>query len=218
MSPITSAVDETGLDPTRPPLVPLDLGELRRSLSVRPRARVTLAGLREAAVLVPLLVEPGVPERLIFIRRQEALRAHAGQIAFPGGKRDPGDRDLPATAVRETAEELGIDPAAVEVLGLLDDVPTPTGFVITPVVARVAGPVTLLPESAEVAEAFLVEVPRLLRPDVYRSGGTREFLGVSYEMHEYHLASRRVWGATARIVWQLLGVLAPHLRLGATAR
>jgi 8-oxo-dGTP pyrophosphatase MutT (NUDIX family) len=179
---------------------------------------VSLPGFRESAVLVPILVEPGQAERLILIVREPGLRAHAGQIAFPGGKREEADADLATTAIRETSEELGIAPAAIRVLGLLDDVPTPTGFVITPVVARVDGPVALRPAASEVAEAFLVELAELRRPATYRSGGVREFLGVRYEMHEYHVPgppespagsteARRVWGATARIVWQLLGLL-----------
>src|SRR5439155_22108653 len=115
-------------------------------------------GFRDAAVLVPILVEPRRQERLILTLRPENLRAHAGQIAFPGGKRDAGDPDLATTAVRETSEELGIPPACIQVPGLLDKLPTPTGYNVTPVVARVDGPVALAPSAAEVAEVFLVEV------------------------------------------------------------
>jgi 8-oxo-dGTP pyrophosphatase MutT (NUDIX family) len=186
---------------------PIDFAALVARLAERPRLEVRLDGFRESAVLVPILVEPDLPPRLIFIVREAAMRTHAGQIAFPGGQRDEGDVDLRATAIRETSEELGIAPAAIEVLGLLDDVPTPSSYVITPVVARVDGPVRLSPAPGEVAEVMLVELTALADPANYRCAGVREFLGVSYDMHEYRVAARVVWGATARMVCQLLDAL-----------
>jgi 8-oxo-dGTP pyrophosphatase MutT (NUDIX family) len=176
---------------------------------MRPREQVSLLGFRESAVLVPIVVEPGAPDRLLFTVRQADLSSHAGQISFPGGKRDPEDVDAAATAIREAAEELGIAPAAVEVLGYLDDVPTPSRFVITPVVARVQGPLVLRPNVGEVAAVFACELDELAQPHRYNDGGERSFLGVSYAMHEYHWEEHRIWGATARIVHQLLGLLGP---------
>ncbi len=158
-------------------------------------------------MLVPILSQPGLSDRLIFTVRRADLSTHAGQISFPGGKRDSLDVDAAGTAIRETSEELGIEPGAVEVLGLLDDVPTPTGFVITPVVARVDGPVELHPSSDEVALVFCSPLDELRRPDRYRHAGERTFLGVTYVMHEYQFEEHRIWGATARIVHQLLGAL-----------
>jgi 8-oxo-dGTP pyrophosphatase MutT (NUDIX family) len=186
----------------------IDLDALRERLRGRERLTLRLDGFRESAVLLPIVVEPGQPERLILTVRQGDLPTHAGQISFPGGKRDPGDPDLMATAIRETAEELGIEPAAVEVLGLLDDVPTPVGFVITPVVARVRGPITLRPSTREVAEVLVCELEALARPSIYVHQGTREYLGVVYTLHEYHWHQHRIWGATARMVHQLLATLA----------
>jgi 8-oxo-dGTP pyrophosphatase MutT (NUDIX family) len=184
--------------------VKVDGARLREKLSARPRESVKLDGFRESAVLVPILSQPDAADSLLFTVRRADLPTHAGQISFPGGKRDPGDTDLAATAIRETSEELGIEPAAVEVLGLLDDVPTPTGFVITPVVARIAGPVELRPSVSEVAAVFRCPLDELFRPECYRHEGTRSFLGVTYAMHEYHFEEHRIWGATARIVHQLL--------------
>lgn len=184
-----------------------DLETLRRRLQARARAAVDLDGFAPAAVLVPIVTEPGVPDRLLFTERRHDLSTHAGQIAFPGGKQDAGDADAAATAVRETAEELGVEPAAVEVLGLLDDVPTPSRFVITPVVARLRGPLRLAPNPAEVASVFAAEVDALAGPERYTSGGTRTFLGVTYEMHEYRWEPHRIWGATARMVHQLMTLL-----------
>jgi len=182
--------------------------QLRALLSERARQEVALPGFRESAVLVPIVVEDGAPERLLFTVRHADLSTHAGQISFPGGKRDPEDADAAATAIREAAEELGIAPADVDVLGLLGDVPTPTGFVITPVVARVQGPLRLAPNVDEVAAVFVCELAELAHPSRYANGGIRSFLGVSYAMHEYQWEQHRIWGATARIVHELLQVLA----------
>jgi 8-oxo-dGTP pyrophosphatase MutT (NUDIX family) len=185
----------------------LDAEALRTELATRTRERVLLEGFRESAVLVPIVVEPGMPERVLFTVRRAELPTHGGQISFPGGKRDPDDADAAATAIREAAEELGIAPANVDVLGLLDDVPTPTRFVITPVVARVRGPLALKPSVDEVAAVFACELAELAKPERYANGGTRTFLGVSYTMHEYRWEQHRIWGATARMVHQLLGLL-----------
>ena len=184
-----------------------DPDRLRQRLAVRARLGVSLDGFFPAAVLVPVVTEPGHPERLLFTERRHDLSTHAGQIAFPGGKQDAQDTDAAATAIRETSEELGIEPAAVEVLGLLDDVPTPTRFVITPVVARLRGPLIMEPNPAEVASVFAAELSAMVDPARYTSNGSRTFLGVTYEMHEYRWEPHRIWGATARIVHQLMTIL-----------
>jgi 8-oxo-dGTP pyrophosphatase MutT (NUDIX family) len=177
---------------------------LRQKLAARPRAKLLLDGFAPSAVLVPIVTEPGQPDRLLFTERRHDLSTHAGQIAFPGGKQDAEDADAAACAVRETTEELGIEPAAVEVLGLLDDVPTPTRFIITPVVARLRGPLTMAPNPAEVATVFAADVAALADPARYTANGTRTFLGITYEMHEYRWEPHRIWGATARMVYQLM--------------
>ena len=180
---------------------------IRKRLAARPRQRVVLDGFAPAAVLVPIVVEPATAERLLFTERRHDLSTHAGQVAFPGGKVDAGDTDSAATAIRETSEELGIEPAAVEVLGLLDDVPTPTRFIITPVVAMLRGPLRMTPNPSEVASVFAAELSSLTDPGRYAHNGTRTFLGVSYDMHEYRWEQHRIWGATARILHQLLTLL-----------
>jgi 8-oxo-dGTP pyrophosphatase MutT (NUDIX family) len=191
-------------------VIAFDAERLRQRLQARARLHVELPGFAPAAVLVPVVTEPGQPERLLFTERRHDLSTHAGQISFPGGKRDAVDTDAAATAVRETTEELGIEPAAVEVLGQLDDVPTPTRFVITPVVARLRGPLTMTPNPAEVASVFAAELAALADPARYITNGTREFLGVRYDMHEYRWEPHRIWGATARMVYQLMGLLRPE--------
>jgi 8-oxo-dGTP pyrophosphatase MutT (NUDIX family) len=184
-----------------------DLASLRARLQARQRLSLQLDGFRESAVLLPIVCEPAQPPSLLFTVRRHDLPTHAGQISFPGGKRDPNDIDAAATAIRETTEELGIEPAAVEVLGLLDDVPTPTGFVITPVVARIDGPIALSPSAGEVAAVFCTALDQLRAPGTYREEGTRTFLGITYAMHEYHVGERKIWGATARMVYQLLALI-----------
>jgi 8-oxo-dGTP pyrophosphatase MutT (NUDIX family) len=185
----------------------LDLETLRKRLAARARQRVELDGFAPAAVLVPIVVEAATAERLLFTERRHDLSTHAGQIAFPGGKRDAIDLDSAATAIRETSEELGIDPATVEVVGLLDDVPTPTRFIITPVVAVLRGPLQMTPNPSEVASVFAAEMASLMEPERYAHNGTRTFLGVSYDMHEYRWEQHRIWGATARILHQLLSLV-----------
>ena len=187
------------------------LDALQARLAARTRlaleATGPLAGFRPAAVLLPLVTEEARPPSLMFIRRHADLPTHAGQIAFPGGKRDAEDVDLRATALRETHEELGIDAAAIEVIGLLDDIPTPTGFVVTPVVGHVRGPLALTPATSEVAEVFSCPLDELARPERYRHSGERSFLGVRYVMHEFQWNEHRIWGATAHMTVQLLGLL-----------
>jgi 8-oxo-dGTP pyrophosphatase MutT (NUDIX family) len=180
---------------------------LRARLLARAAHTLSLDGFAAAAVLVPVLVDPPHPERLLFTVRHNDLPTHAGQIAFPGGKRDPTDRDLVATALREAEEELGLPRERVEVIGPLDDVPTPTGFVITPVVALVLGAIELRPNRDEVIEFFSAELTGLADERCHLVEGTRHFLGVEYPMHTYRWGRHRIWGATARIVHQLLELL-----------
>ena len=107
---------------------------------------------RPAAVLVG--VREGVQPRLVFTVRTAHLQAHAGQVAFPGGRWDPGDIDAVDTALRESEEEIGLERAQVQPLGFLDCLETISGFCVTPVVGRIAEGAVLYPTPAEVAEVF----------------------------------------------------------------
>lgn len=182
---------------------------IRRRLEQRTPRSVQIPGFRESAVLVPIVVSGSRPAELLFIVRHAGLPTHAGQIAFPGGKREPSDPSFEATALRETAEEIGVDSDRIRVCGRLDDVPTPAGFVITPVVAVVQGPLSLSPNQAEVADHFAAPVTQL--PSLYHNAGEREWNGFRYLMHEFHYPDsgqkRRIWGATAVIVRQFLDEL-----------
>jgi 8-oxo-dGTP pyrophosphatase MutT (NUDIX family) len=176
---------------------------LARCLSARSRASLTGPG-RAAAVLIPLFERDG-EVFVVLIKRSETLQHHRGQYALPGGTRDPRDATIVDTALRESLEEVGIRPADVRVLGLLDDRATGTGFVITPVVGWIPPAYTFVTDASEVA--FVLELPlhHFLAPpraDMVRLEGRREQVVYSFEVNG-HL----IWGATARILLDLSEVV-----------
>jgi 8-oxo-dGTP pyrophosphatase MutT (NUDIX family) len=152
-----------------------------------------------AAVLIAVTdrVEPGV---LLTVRHAQ-MRTHAGQIAFPGGRVDPGE-DAVAGALREAQEELGLDPSSVEVVGALDPYRTVTGYVITPVVGMVPPDPPVSPHEPEVADWFEAPLAFLLDPanHVRRSALLQ---GVERHYYEIPWQGRRIWGATAAIIVNL---------------
>lgn len=161
--------------------------------------------LRHAAVLAPLL--PGTLElgpRLLLIERAGNLRAHAGQLAFPGGKPEPGDRDLLETALREAEEEVALPRAQVEILGRLEPVPVPSGFMVVPFVGLVHGPWQPRIQDSEVKAVLTPTLLELSDPSLYRLTGHHEWRGIHYALHEYRIHEPPLWGATARMVFDLL--------------
>jgi 8-oxo-dGTP pyrophosphatase MutT (NUDIX family) len=167
--------------------------DLNRDVSLPPGRK-----LRPAGVLIPILGAGG-QARVILTKRASALKHHPGQIAFPGGKQDQGDKDITATALREAAEEIGLEPANVEILGQMPAHETVTSFQVTPIVARVLQPFTPIPEKSEVAEVFEVPLSHLLNPQNYLiqarrwQGSFRYYYTVPYGPYY-------IWGATARIL------------------
>lgn len=140
--------------------------------------------------------------RLVLTKRASGLRHHPGQIALPGGKVDPGDADEVAAALREAREEIGLDPANVEVLGTLPAHRTVTGFAMTPVLAMIRGDFVPLPEAGEVEEAFCVPFAHVADPARYRLE-RRMWRG---DWRSYHVAPfgpYYIWGATARVLLSL---------------
>jgi 8-oxo-dGTP pyrophosphatase MutT (NUDIX family) len=159
-------------------------------------------GQREpAAVLVGF--REGVQPRLVLTVRTDHLQAHAGQVAFPGGRTDPADGDALTTALRESEEEIGLDRALVTPLGYLDCFETISGFCITPVVAKIAAEARLYPAPDEVAEVFEVPLAFLLEPANLRRY-TMEFRGHRRAMVEFVHGGHRIWGATAAMLYNLL--------------
>lgn len=155
-----------------------------------------------AAVLVPL-VRRGSDCSVLFTRRHEGLRTHAGQVSFPGGRIEDDDADAIAAAVRETEEETGIQRALVRPLGFLDCFETISGFGVTPVVAQVDAGYTLAPDPREVSEVFEVPLPFLLDVANVRRSEV-DWRGRRREIYEYDYEGRRIWGATAAMLVNLL--------------
>lgn len=160
--------------------------------------------LRDAAVLVGLV--PRADDwHVLLTRRTDALRRHAGQVSFPGGAIEPGDADAVAAAVREAVEEIGLRPAQVAPLGLLPALCTITGFRVAPVVATIDPGYVAEPDPVEVDEAFEVPLAFLLDPanlawfDIEHAGRPRRVL----EFVERDGPRRRIWGATASILFNL---------------
>ena len=156
---------------------------------------------RQAAVLLAL--RDGDESRLVLTVRTDDLPSHAGQVALPGGRMDPGDADALATALRESEEEIGLDPSLVTPLGYLDNFETISGYRITPVVARIAEHARLQAAPGEVAEVFEVPLAFFLDPANLRRY-TMEFRGRRREMVEFVHGGHRIWGATAAILLNLL--------------
>ncbi|HEY4070502.1 MAG TPA: CoA pyrophosphatase [Sphingomicrobium sp.] len=154
---------------------------------------------REAAVLIAITDrnEPGV---LLTVRR-EHLRTHAGQIAFPGGRLDPGE-DAVSAALREAHEEILLEPTAVDLVGSLDPYRTVTGYVVTPVLGVVAPDLPLEPHEHEVAELFEAPLAYVLDQANHRREST---LFQGRERHYYVIDwnGRRIWGATAAMIVNL---------------
>lgn len=154
--------------------------------------------LRDAAVLMPVVAREGRPTMLL-TQRTSHLTAHAGQIAFPGGKIEPFDATPAAAALREAQEEIGLDPARVETLGYLAPYLTRTGFRIIPVLGRVDPDHTLKLNHQEVEEAFEVPLDFLMAPANHRRG-TRVLLGAPRYFYEMPFEERYIWGVTAGII------------------
>ncbi len=162
---------------------------------------------RKAAVLLALFEEHG-ETYLAFIRRASTLRSHSGEIAFPGGSVDASDISVVMTALREAQEEIGLDPTRIEVIGVLSPVFTVvSNFLITPVVAFLPRGLGVLHlQASEVAEIILVPLQGLADPLIAH---TEEWMrgGMMRTVYFYDYGSYRIWGATARIVSMLLGLL-----------
>lgn len=156
---------------------------------------------RPAAVLIGL--RQGVQPRLVFTVRTAHLQSHAGQVAFPGGRQDPGDADAIETALRESEEEIGLAREHVRPLGFLDCFETISGYCVTPVVASIAEAAVLYPTPDEVAEIFEVPFAFFLEPSNLRRYDM-DFRGHRRSMVEFIHGGHRIWGATAAMLLNLL--------------
>lgn len=186
--------------PVAPLELPMQLGKLIAPLLLR--------DLRPASVLVPVMRRKAGLQ-LLLTRRSESLRSHRGQVSFPGGRREPSDASAAAAAMREAEEETGIPPSAVEVIGYLDDYPTTTRYLVTPVVALVDDVAEVRPCAREVAEVFEVPLPFVMDPASYeRKVLSRDGLNVPF--FELNYGAHRIWGATAGMLWNLQQKVLAH--------
>lgn len=154
-----------------------------------------------AAVL--LAIRDGPDPRMVFTLRSNEVARHAGQVSFPGGAAESADVNVVATALRESHEEVALDPSAAVPLGYLDCLETVSGFCVTPVVARLAHDAVLTPQSAEVAQLFEVPVAFLIDPGNIRQVEYHSPWG-SRRVYEYAGVKPRIWGATALMLVNLV--------------
>ena len=184
---------------------PVDDGGFFRRLETRLRtvpSKVMEAPgmkLKEAAVLAPLFWRDGEPWAYLTMRPM-TLRKHPGQISFPGGARDAGDVTPLHTALRETKEELGLEPDDVSVLGMLGAMPTITSYWVTPFVGVVPADVALTPNPVEIAEIVSAPLWRLRREK-------RHLYQADRDVFVWDDARHVVWGAT----WRMLDQLVAHV-------
>jgi 8-oxo-dGTP pyrophosphatase MutT (NUDIX family) len=181
------------------------LERLRHVLEQRVRRGIeTAPPLVRAGVLIPLVMRGSTIE-LLFTRRTDTVLTHRGQISFPGGQQEDSDLETVETALRESYEEIGLEPSRVTVLGELDDVFTAvSSFVITPVVGFVDGGLeNLRPAPDEVKSLLVVPVETLLDSRVHTTE-TRSVGEQRYRIHYYTVGDDVIWGATGRIVYQFL--------------
>ena len=154
--------------------------------------------LRPAGVLVVCEMLASEPH-LVLTKRASHLKHHPGQIAFPGGKQDEGDKDVTSAALREAWEEIGLPPENVEVLGHLPSHETVTSFMVTPVVGLITSPFEDRPEEGEVEEVFRVPLNHVLKRENF-SIQSRRWQGRQRHYFTVPFGPYYIWGATARIL------------------
>ena len=195
-----AGTSETAPRPVTPLDLPMNLDKLIPPLVFR--------NLKAASVLVPVMRRPeGL--RVLLTRRSESMPSHKGQISFPGGRREEKDESAAAAAKREAQEEAGIPPSAVEVIGYLDDYPTITRYMVTPVVGMVEDLAEVKPCAREVAEIFEVPLSFVIEPANFeRKMFSRD--GFNVPFFELNYGAWRIWGATAGMLWNLSQKVAAH--------
>ncbi|MFB6200481.1 MAG: CoA pyrophosphatase [Halorhabdus sp.] len=170
--------------------------------SVAEHEPATEHGEREAAVLAGVIDRPAGPH-VLFTKRSEHLEDHPGQMSFPGGGREPVDADRRETALREAHEEVGLHPEEVTIVGRLDDIQTVTAYAVRPFVGHIPDR-TYEPSDSEVAEIAILPLSGLCEVDNYETECRTHPTHGSVRLHYFHVDGYTVWGATARVLVQLL--------------
>ncbi|MEN7344294.1 MAG: CoA pyrophosphatase, partial [Pseudomonadota bacterium] len=143
---------------------------------------------------------------VLLTERAAHLKHHPGQISFPGGASEPDDRGLAETAIRETAEEVGIAVPAIDVIGYLRPQWTISSYAMTPVVALIQGPIAPVVDQQEVADAFLVPAERIFERR-FQAVQRRSFEGMEFDAVEINWGEKRIWGATATVIQRVTKII-----------
>jgi 8-oxo-dGTP pyrophosphatase MutT (NUDIX family) len=192
------------------------MAELKSALAHRPAHRAPNSDRISAAVLIPIYEANGATY-IVFTERTHMVRTHKGQISFPGGSRDAGDASLLDTALRECAEEVGIERESVEIVGQLDDCPTHvSNYVITPFVGVIPWPHVFKARETETAGIIEASITDLL-DDRCVTEETEIVDGAVVPAYYYAYRGKVIWGATARILKQFLGIWQAITAEGPTA-
>ncbi|WP_373187256.1 CoA pyrophosphatase [Halopseudomonas sp.] len=169
----------------------------------RPR-KIEAAGLPEAGVLIPVTCVHDRPEIILTVRSQR-LSTHSGEVAFPGGRRDPGDVDLQYTALRETHEEIGLLPELVDVVGPLGSLVSRFGIKVTPYVGIVPDVFDLVPNAGEIETVFRVPVSFFLE-DRREMTHRIDYEGRSWYVPSYRYEGHKIWGLTALMLAEFVNI------------
>lgn len=208
----------TDLGPAHPSPVEREGFRAMELVAGRRPAEPVEAAAVPSAVLAPLYDQDD-EAWVVLTRRSLSLRAHAGEVSFPGGRAEPGDGDLVATALRESQEEIDLDPGSVEIVGELDHLATVTsGSFIVPWVGALDGPPRLRASSGEVDAVLRVPLSELMRPGVFREERWSFGPAVSRPIVFFEIEGDTIWGATGAMLRQLLGVVTGTLGRGDLGR
>ena len=177
---------------------------LQRVQNYSPRALATQPHFREAAVLMAL-TRSANPELLLTLRAQ-GLSTHGGEVAFPGGRRDPEDADLMYTALREAQEEVGLSPSLVEVVGSLSEVVSRHGVKVTPYVGIVPDSIKYCANADEIDSVFSVPLD-FFASDPREMTHRIDYLGRTWYVPSYQFAGYKIWGLTAVMLVELVNLV-----------
>lgn len=196
--------------------IPWFVEPVREALAAAPSATIVdRDGARPSAVLLMLYDHAGEPG-LVFTKRSDTVRHHKGEISFPGGAADPGDASLADTAIRETVEELGVDPGDLTIIGDMSEMLTyVTGFLVKPFVAHVPTREAYAHSEAEIAE--VLRIPLRVLTDVGREAEW-EARGYRFTTNVFEVDGNVIWGATGKILRDFLDLVAPALDLAWAGR
>ncbi len=180
------------------------LDKMRMRVQEHTPRLVEAAGLPEAGVLIPVTCVNDQPE-IILTLRSKRLSTHSGEVAFPGGRRDPGDVDLSYTALRETHEEIGLPPDLVEMIGPMNSLVSRFGIKVTPYVGIVPDVFDLKPNESEIEEVFRVPVSFFME-DRREMTHRIDYEGRSWYVPSYRYEGFKIWGLTALMLAEFINV------------